>query len=279
MSSKAGFTLITGASSGIGEAFAKELAKRKHNLVLAARSADKLQEMSNELSRAHGIECRHLPVDLSVAGAAERVVAFTTGGGLEVDWLINNAGFGTYGKFCDLPLERELEMIRLNVSALVALTHHYLGAMLKRKRGVIVNVASTAGFQPVPYLTTYAATKAFVLNFTQALAYECEGTGVFVSCLCPGTTATRFHEVAGMQNCPAAQSPGLRAAGRAYRGPRETAEQVVATALHAIEKRQVVAISGRMNRIMIHSQRLAPRSVVVRAAARVMRLREAREAE
>jgi short-subunit dehydrogenase len=129
----------------------------------------------------------------------------------------------------------------------------------------------------VPYFTTYAATKAFVLSFTEALAHECQGTGVFVSCLCPGTTATRFHEVAGMQNRPAAQSPGLRAAGRAYRGPRETSEQVVATALRAIEKQQVVAISGRMNRIMIHSQRLAPRSVIVRAAARVMRPSEGRE--
>ena len=252
------FTLITGASSGIGECFAGELAKRKHNLVLVARSASKLQKMSEELSRAEGIECRHLAVDLSVAGADEQVVAFTTGGGLQVDWLINNAGFGTYGKFRDLPLERELEMIRLNVSSLVALTHHYLGPMLERKRGVILNVASTAAFQPVPFIATYAATKAFVLNFTEALAAECKGTGVSVSCLCPGTTDTNFFEVAGMQN-------------RAHRGPMESPEQVVATALRAIESRRVVAISGRMNRIMVHSQRLAPRSMVVRAAARVMR--------
>ncbi len=254
------FTLITGASSGIGECFAGELAKRQHNLLLVARSAEKLAEMSEELSRAHGITCRHLAVDLSVAGAEQQVMAFTTGGGLEVEWLVNNAGFGTYGKFCSLPLERELQMIRLNVSALVALTHHYLAPMLERKRGVILNVASTAGFQPVPYLTTYAATKAFVLSFTEALAAECEGTGVFVSCLCPGTTTTRFHEVAGMQE-------------RAHQGPRETSEQVVATALRAIESRRVVAISGRMNRIMVHSQRLAPRRMVVRAAARVMRPR------
>ncbi len=254
------FTLITGASSGIGECLAGELAKRKHNLLLVARSADKLAKMSAELSRAQGIECRHLAVDLAVAGAEQQVVAFTTGGGLEVDWLINNAGFGTYGKFCDLSLARELEMIRLNVNSLVALTHHYLAPMLERKRGVILNVASTAAFQPVPYLTTYAATKAFVLSFTEALATECEGTGVFVTCLCPGTTATRFQEVAGMQD-------------RVHQGPSETAEQVVATALRAIENRQVVAISGRMNRIMVHSQRLAPRSVVVRAAARVMRPR------
>ncbi len=262
MSEQKKFTLITGASSGIGECFAGELAKRKHNLLLVARSAAKLAKMSDEHSRAHGIECRHLAVDLSMTGAEQQVVAFTTGASLEVDWLINNAGFGTYGKFGELPLERELEMIRLNVSALVALTHRYLAPMLKRKHGMIINVASVAGFQPVPYFTTYAATKAFVLSFTEALSAECEGTGVFVSCLCPGTTATRFHEVAGMQN-------------RAYQAPAETAEQVVATALRAVERRRVVAISGRMNRIMVYSQRLAPRKVVVRAAARVMRPRAA----
>jgi len=179
-------TLITGASSGIGEAFARKLAERGHNLLLVARSEDKLINLCNELGRAGSSHAQYFAVDLSLPESPARLFEETVKRDLQIDFLINNAGFGSMGEFATLDPERELNMIDLNVRALVELTHRFLQPMRERKGGVIINVASTAAFQPVPFMTTYAATKAFVLSFSEALWEENRAHGIQVMALCPG---------------------------------------------------------------------------------------------
>src|SRR6185369_243528 len=159
-------TLITGASSGIGEAFARKLAASGHNLLLVSRTEEKLMMLCNEAGRSNNIRAEYFAVDLSRPDAPQRLFEETQKRELEIDLLINNAGFGSMGDFARLDLDRELEMIQLNVRAVVDLTHRFIGPMRERKRGTIINVASTAGFQAVPYMSTYAATKAFVLTFS-----------------------------------------------------------------------------------------------------------------
>src|ERR671928_186613 len=195
--------LITGASSGIGEVFARRLAARGENVVLVARTGERLNAICNELGRAHAnVVAQSVALDLSEADAPQRLFDETNQRGLEVDTLINNAGFGSMGEFLTLDIARELQMIDLNVKALVALTRLYLAPMRERKRGAIVNVASTAAFQPVPYMATYAATKAFVLSFSEALWDENRAHGVHVMALCPGVTETNFFEASGMDRPP-----------------------------------------------------------------------------
>src|SRR5918911_1610120 len=189
-------TLITGASSGIGEAFARRLAAEGENVLVVARSEDKLASLCNELGRAHNVNAQYVALDLTERDAGSRLFEETEKRGLEVELLINNAGFGSTGDFLSLPLERYLEMIDLNIKALVDLTYRYLGPMRERKRGAIINVASTAAFQPVPFMATYAATKAFVLSFSEALWEENRERGVKVLALCPGVTDTNFFEAA-----------------------------------------------------------------------------------
>src|SRR5215203_1491276 len=166
------FTLITGASGGIGEAFARKLAAEKHNLVLVARTEDKLHQLCDELMLKHGITAHYVALDLTGFEADKKLFEETERHGFEVDWLVNNAGFGSMGDFAELDLERELEMVSLNIMALVALTHRYLEKMRQRKSGVIINVSSTASFQAIPFMATYAATKAFVTSFSEAVAEE-----------------------------------------------------------------------------------------------------------
>ena len=191
-------TLITGASSGIGEAFARRLAAEKHNLVLVARSENKLHELCDELMLQHKITAHYVAVDLIEYEADRRLYDETEKHGLEIDWLINNAGYGSMGDFARLDLETELEMVSLNVMALVALTHRYLQKMRMRKSGVIINVASTASFQPVPFMATYAATKAFVKSFSEAVAEENRPLNITVTALCPGPTETNFFDAANI---------------------------------------------------------------------------------
>ncbi len=179
-------TLITGASSGIGEAFARRLARDGWNVLLVARTESKLEMLCSELGRASDINAQYVALDLTDTDAPAKLFEETKARGLEVEMLINNAGFGSMGDFLQLDLERELEMVDLNIKALVALTYLFLGPMRERGRGSIINVASTAGFQPVPYMTTYAATKAFVLSFSDALWEENRAYGVSVMALCPG---------------------------------------------------------------------------------------------
>jgi short-subunit dehydrogenase len=234
-------TLITGASSGIGEAFARKLAARGHNLLLVARSEDKLITLCNELGRARGIRAQYVAIDLSELEAPTRLFEETKTRDLQIDFLINNAGFGSMGDFAKLDLAQELKMIELNVRALVELTHRFLAPMRERKSGAIINVASTAGFQPVPFMGTYAATKAFVLSFSEALWEENRPHGVKVMALCPGVTDTNFFEASRMQRPPARAS--------------QTPDEVVDTALRGFKRGKSSVISGWTNFFLIETER------------------------
>jgi short-subunit dehydrogenase len=251
-------THITGASSGIGEAFARKLAERGHNLLLVARSEDKLINLCNELGRAGSIHAQYFAIDLSLPESPARLFEETAKRDLQIDFLINNAGFGSMGEFATLDLARELNMIDLNVCALVELTHRFLQPMRERKSGTILNIASTAGFQPVPFMTTYAATKAFVLSFSEALWEENRAYGIHVMALCPGVTETNFFEAAHMT-----QKPPARVS--------QTPEQVVDTALRALKRGKGHVISGWTNFFMTETERAVPRSLIVRAIGSVMR--------
>ena len=251
-------TLITGASSGIGEVFARKLAARGDNVLLVARSEDKLMTLCNELGRINSIRAQYVAMDLSQPKAPARLFAEAQQRDLEIDLLINNAGFGSMGDFARLDLARELNMIDLNVRSLVELTHHFLVPMRERKRGAVINVASTAGFQPVPFMATYAATKAFVLSFSEALWEENRPYGIKVMALCPGVTETGFFEAAHMEQRPP---------GRII----QTAEDVVDTALRGLKGGKSHIISGWANFLMIESERLVPRSFVARLAGKMLR--------
>src|SRR5689334_2254251 len=227
-------TLITGASSGIGAAFARKLAARGRNVLLVARSEDKLIALCNELGRLTSIRAQYLTLDLQQPDAAAQLVEETQKRELEVEMLINNAGFGSMGDFAKLDPDRELEIIQLNIRALVDLTHRFLLPMRERKSGTIITVASTAGFQAVPYMATYAATKAFVLSFSEALWDENRAHGVHVMALCPGVTETNFFEAAQQKD-----KPPMRI--------MQTPEQVVETALKGLQRGKTHIISGWAN--------------------------------
>jgi short-subunit dehydrogenase len=250
-------TLITGASSGIGEVFARKLAARGRNVLLVARSEDKLVTLCNELGRSNSIRAQYVALDLSEPESPARLFEEAGKRGMTVDMLINNAGFGSMGDFAKLELERELNMVDLNIKSLLELTYRFLGPMRERRQGAIINVASTAGFQAVPFMATYAATKAFVLSFSEALWEENRPLGIKVLALCPGVTDTNFFEAARGHKPPA----------RASQSP----EDVVETALRGIAHGKSHIISGWTNRAMMEAERLAPRSLVTRMAGRMMR--------
>jgi uncharacterized protein len=250
-------TLITGASSGIGEAFARRLAERGDNLLLVARSEDKLINLCNALGRTSRIHAQYFAIDLSRPESPARLFEETEKRDLQINLLINNAGFGSMGEFATLPLETELNMIDLNVRALVELTHLFLQPMRARKNGQILNVASTAAFQPVPYMTTYAATKAFVLSFSEALWEENRAHGVQVMALCPGVTETGFFAASKMDRPPARVS--------------QTPDEVVDTALRALKRGKSHVISGWTNFFTIATERVVPRGLILRAVGSVMR--------
>ena len=250
-------TLITGASSGIGAAFARKLAARGRNVLLVARSEDKLIALCNELGRLTSIRAQYVAIDLQQPEAASQLFEETKKRELEIEMLINNAGYGSMGDFATLDLNRELEMIQLNVRAVVDVTHRFLRPMRERKRGTIINVASTAGFQAVPYMATYAATKAFVLSFSEALAEENRSHGVHVMALCPGVTETNFFEASEMDR------PPMRTI--------QTPEEVVDAALRGLSRQKITVISGWTNWLTIEAERFVPRSVVTKVAARALR--------
>ncbi|HEY7784391.1 MAG TPA: SDR family oxidoreductase [Pyrinomonadaceae bacterium] len=250
-------TLITGASSGIGEAFARKLATLGRSVLLVARSEEKLINLCNELGRTNSIRAQYLVMDLSQPDVGARIFEETQQRGLVIDMLVNNAGFGSFGDFSKLELSRELSMIDLNIKSLVDLTHRFLVPMREMKQGVIINVASTAGFQPVPFMATYAATKAFVLTFSEALWEENRPFGVHVMALCPGVTETNFFEAARGQKPPARVA--------------QTADQVVDAAIAGLRRRKNVVISGFSNMMVVESERFLPRSLVVRVAGKMMR--------
>ena len=190
-------TLITGASSGIGEEFARRYAAQKQDLVLVARSQDKLNKLAEEFTSQHGIRVTVFALDLSEPDAAERLWEETNRAGLEIDVLVNNAGFGTQRDVADDDPDRLEEEVRLNCLTVVGLTARYLPAMRERQNGTIINIASAAAFQPIPHMAVYAATKAFVLSFTEALWSETRKNGIRVLAVCPGPTDTSFFEIAG----------------------------------------------------------------------------------
>ncbi|HKW89104.1 MAG TPA: SDR family oxidoreductase [Candidatus Acidoferrales bacterium] len=251
------WALVTGASAGIGRALAEQLAASGANLVLTARRRDRLEHLASWLASEHGVKTEIVVADLARPEAPSQIQAFVQGRGLEIELLINNAGFGAYGPFHESPLERDLEMVRVNCSAVVELTRIFLPEMVARKHGDILIVASVAGFQAVPYISLYAATKAFDLHFALGIAEEVRRHGVHVCALCPGSTTTEFREVAG-------QPP------RTFRGA-ETAEKVARVALNALAKGKSSVISGLKNRFNVEGQRLAPRRLVTRVAAGMFR--------
>jgi short-subunit dehydrogenase len=246
--------LITGASFGIGLELARIFAREGHNLVLVARSGDKLRQLASELEKAHGTRSLILATDLTEPGAPAYVLDQTTRAGIEVDVLVNNAGFGQYGMFAENDLEECLRQIQLNVTTLTHLTRLYLPVMMACKNGAILNVASTAAFQPGPLMAVYFATKAYVLHFSEALANELNGTGVTVTCLCPGPTATEFAK--------RANATGMRLLKFGSMDARTVAED----GYRALMAGKPVVISGFKNWLLAQSVRFSPRGLVTSIA-------------
>ena len=251
------WALVTGASAGIGLELAKQLAEGGANLFLTARRVDKLQQLAGELSAAHGVRAEVFAADLTRAEAPAEIFAATAAKGIEVELLVNNAGFGAFGNAWEIPVEKMLEMIQVNCSAVVSLTRAYMPAMIARGRGDILIVASLAAFQPVPYNSVYAATKAFDLLFAQGIAEEARPHGVRVCALCPGSTETEFQKVAEQPD-------------RMFR-KAETAEKVARVGLEALAAGKAYVVSGFKNKLMLEAQRLAPRSLVARMSEKMMR--------
>jgi short-subunit dehydrogenase len=245
----AAVALITGASAGLGVEFARQLSDRGHRLVLAARRKDRLDALVAELGNARAIE-----IDLSQPGATAVLMSDLREAGDQVDILVNNAGFGLRGPFAELDASRQREMIDLNCGVLTELCRAVAPAMLERRSGAILNVASTAAFQPGPWMAVYFATKAYVLSFTEALHEELKPHGVKVSALCPGPTRTEFGSVAGIQSLGQFDRLSMEA------GP------VVRAGLDGLENNRAVLIPGATNRIGAWSTRFAPRSFVRRVA-------------
>ncbi len=251
------WALITGASAGIGSELARQLAAGGTHLVLTARRRARLQTLAAELSAQHGVKVEIFGADLSRAEAPEEIFAFTSGKGIEVELLANNAGFGAFGYTHEIPEMRLLQMVQVNCSAVVHLTRLYLPAMIERKHGDILIVASVAAFQAVPFISTYAATKAFDLMFAEGVAEEVRPFGVRVCALCPGSTQTEFQGVAAQPD-------------RAFRGA-ETAEKVARVGLQAMAAGKSSVISGGKNKLMVEAERLAPRRFISKMAAKMMR--------
>ena len=254
---KGKWALVTGASAGIGKALAQELAHGGTNLVLTARRQDRLEALASELTAKHRIQSETFVADLAQPSAPEAIFQFTRQKGLTISLLINNAGFGQYGELHATEIERLVDMVQVNCTALLQLTRLYLPEMVARRSGNILIVASTAAFQAVPYISTYAATKAFDLYVAEGLAEEMQPYGVRVCALCPGTTTSEFHELAGH---PAHS-----------KGREQSAETVARNGLEALAAGKSYVISGLGNYLGAHGERLVPRRFVTRIAARMFR--------
>lgn len=258
-SASKGAVLITGASSGLGLEFAKLFAATGHPLVLTARREDKLNDLAAQLRAAHGVGVTVLPLDLAQPGAAAQLTAAVNAAGLEIEILVNNAGFGAFGEFASIALNDTVEMLQLNVSALAELTRLLLPPMLARGRGRILNVGSVAGFLPGPYMTAYYASKAFVGSFSQALNEELRGTGVTVSCLCPGPTATEFGQRGSMKPMKAPRSWRM--------GAREVAQ----AGYDGLLRNRPLIIPGASNKFIVFAVKFLPRAFILRRVSRLQR--------
>jgi short-subunit dehydrogenase len=259
MSEQRRTALVTGASSGIGAALARKLGAREYDCVLSARRVDRLEALARELEKTNGVRAHVVAADLGEHGGAEKLIQSVAGLGLSVDVLINNAGFGVYGPFVDQPASRVMQMVELNLVSLTRLTHHYAGEMAGRKRGRILQVASIGAYQPSPLYAVYSATKTYVLFFSEAINYELRGTGVSVTTMSPGLTATEFHEVA------------------AHKKPKwmnlitMTADDVAEVGLRSMMKGRSVVTPGFANKLTALIVKLLPRSWATSMAALSMR--------
>jgi short-subunit dehydrogenase len=251
-----GWSVVTGASSGIGAAIARKLAARKQPLVLVARSEEILVRTASEWRAAHGVPVEPFALDLSQPDAAAQLFEATEGAGRKVGLLVNAAGFGWVGPQAEFDTTRFLELLRLNVVASAELTHRYLGVMRRRGRGAILNVASTAAFFPQPWFAAYGASKAFLLAFTHALHEEARADGVTLTALCPGFTRTNFQTVAGMRGAEGTPFPEM------------TAEEVAEIGLRALRRGKAVVVTHPFDRIWIAMTRALPRSLPPRLARR-----------
>jgi short-subunit dehydrogenase len=253
------YSLITGASSGIGECFARELAARGENVVLVARSGGKLEALAAELKSRHSILAEPMGMDLSEPGAGGRLARLLAERGIEVDLLINNAGFGARGNFWLLPLEAQSAMMRLQIETLIELTFHLLPEMIKRRQGGIINVSSMTAFQPIPYATVYAATKAFMNSFSMALREELRPYGVNVVTLCPGGTRTNFVNV------------GARQGRHRFPGNPQPPEEVVDAALRQLDRGGGLVVPRFVNKASVFSQRFLPRETIAKLVGKMSR--------
>lgn len=251
--------VITGASSGIGAEFAYALAREGYDLFLIARRAERLDGVAAHARKLGAAHLSTIPADLADRATLRYVHSRIEASGAEIALLVNNAGFGTSGYFASLPLDRELAELDLNVGAVMALTRMFLPAMIKAGRGTVINVASTAAFQPMPFMATYAASKAFLLSFSVAINQELAGTGVHVMTLCPGLTRTEFQQVAGTER------------RRLPRFLYMDAATVVAQALKAARRGRTIYVNGRFNALGTQLVRLAPRTLVARVGGRLFR--------
>ena len=247
-----GYALVTGASTGIGYELAKLIAKDGKNLVIVARSEDKLEALKTEIESQHGVSVLVLPKDLSDPKAPDEIFSEVEQAGIRVDLLVNNAGFGVYGKFADTDLQKELELIQVNATSLIHLTKLFLKGMVENGSGRILNVASLCSFLSAPMESVYCATKALVLHFSEALANELQGTGVSVTCLCPGLAETCFHKNAKMDHTKAAQRKMMSAASVAEAGYK------------GLKKGKMIVIPGLIFRTAPWFARVVPRKVVTR---------------
>ena len=251
------WALVTGASAGIGLALAEQLAATGSHLVLTARRADRLQQLATDLAGKYGVRVEIVQADLARPEAPEEIFAFTTARNLQIELLINNAGFGAFGLNHEIREERLGEMIQVNCSAVVHLTHLFVPAMIERRRGDVLIVSSVAAFQALPFNSTYAATKAFDLIFSEGIAEELRPFGIRVCALCPGSTTTEFQQVANQPD-------------RIFR-VAETAEKVARVGLEGLAAGKTCVISGTMNQLMMQGKRLASRRLVTKMAAKMMR--------
>ena len=256
------YALITGASSGIGLELASVFARNKHDLILVARSTDKLNTLKKDLEKSYQVDVRVMPVDLSVPGSAQKLFREVQAQNLKVDQLINNAGFGDHGLFLDSELSKITEMIHVNVTSLTELTHFFLPPMVRAKFGRIMNVASTAAFQPGPLMSVYYATKAYVLFLSEGLYEETKGTGVTVTALCPGPTASGFQQVAGTESIPIMSHMSL-----------PSSAMVAEYGYTAMQAGKVIAVQGFLNNILSSAVSFLPRST---ARQMVRKLQEAK---
>lgn len=250
-------TLITGATSGIGYELAKKYATDGYHLVLVARTQFKLEHMAQEFADTYNIDVHIIPADLSDPDTPQHIYAYTKQHNIHIDVLVNNAGFGTSGAFAQTNLSTELDMITINISALTELSKLFVEDMLREQHGHIVNIASTAAFQPGPYMAVYYATKSYVLHFGEALREELRGTGVYVTTVCPGPTKTNFENAADMEF-----SQSLRVMD---------VEEAIDIAYTDIRNKKNISIIGQRNKILAWSTRFVPYSLLTKIVARLQR--------